>query len=102
MIDCQKALVSLVAGAHLAHPLLTVMNIEDNSRIGEGPDAAESVAGDFVMGAIDRVCQRIPALEEGDLHSTQSGRDGIAPDRQPILIASNALFYLQLNGSRRT
>lgn len=74
---------------------LTLLALEDNSRIGESPDAAECVAADFVTNAIDRICQRMPELEEGGLHSTQSGRDGITPDQHPILCqAGPEGFYL--------
>jgi sarcosine oxidase subunit beta len=74
---------------------LTLMALEDNSRIGESPDAAESVAADFVMSAVDRICRRMPELETGALHSTQSGRDGITPDQHPILCqAGPEGFYL--------
>lgn len=74
---------------------LTLVALEDNSRIGESPDAAERVGADFVINAINRICRRMPALEQGSLHSTQSGRDGITPDQHPILCqAGPEGFYL--------
>jgi hypothetical protein len=42
---------------------LTLLALEDNGRIGESPDAAECVAADFVMSAIEYICQRMPELE---------------------------------------
>jgi sarcosine oxidase subunit beta len=65
---------------------LTLLGLEDGNRVGDSPDDfADSVAPDFVDRAVDRICQRIPLLEQGSLHSTHGGIDGITPDQRAIL-----------------
>ena len=65
---------------------LTLVGLEDANPIGESPDAgAEQALPGFVERAIERICRRIPALENGGLHSTQAGYDGITPDQHPLL-----------------
>lgn len=65
---------------------LTLVALEDDSRIGESPEADLGyVAKDFVARAIDRICLRIPAMEEGSLHSSHVGRDGLTPDQRAVI-----------------
>lgn len=65
---------------------LTLIGLEDYNRMGE---PAESDLGhvdkEFVMRAIDRICERMDGMEEGSLHSTHVGRDGLTPDQRAIL-----------------
>ncbi|MEI6290891.1 MAG: FAD-dependent oxidoreductase, partial [Chloroflexota bacterium] len=39
----------------------------------------------FIEKAIDRICLRIPEMEQGSLHSSHGGYDGITPDQHPML-----------------
>ena len=65
---------------------LTLVALEDDSRIDEPADNDLGyVAPDFVERAIDRICKRIPAMEQGSLHSTYAGRDGLTPDQRAII-----------------
>ncbi len=65
---------------------LTLLGLEDGNPVGESPaEFADSVAPDFVDRAVDRICQRIPLMEQGSLHSTHGGIDGITPDQRAIL-----------------
>ncbi|MCB8985395.1 MAG: FAD-binding oxidoreductase [Ardenticatenaceae bacterium] len=75
---------------------LTLVGLEDNNPIGLSPDGdAEHAAPDFVDRAVDRICRRIPQMEEGSLHSAHSGFDGITPDQRAILGAAGPEgFYL--------
>ncbi|HRQ23957.1 MAG TPA: FAD-binding oxidoreductase, partial [Anaerolineales bacterium] len=78
---------------------LTLIALEDDSRIGEAPEADLGyVAKDFVERAIDRICQRIPAMEEGSLHSTHVGRDGLTPDQRAIIGAAGPEGYHLVTG----
>jgi len=65
---------------------LTLIGLEDYNRMGE---PAESDLGhvdkEFVMRAIDRICERVDGMEEGSLHSTHVGRDGLTPDQRAII-----------------
>ena len=75
---------------------LTLIALEDDSRIGESPDAELGyVAKDFVERSIERICRRIPAMEQGSLHSSHVGRDGLTPDQRAIIgPAGPQGFYL--------
>jgi sarcosine oxidase subunit beta len=65
---------------------LTLVALEDNSRLGEAPDSeVEYVAKDFVEHAVERICRRIPSMEAGSLHSTHIGRDGLTPDQRAVI-----------------
>ena len=65
---------------------LTLIGLEDYNRMGE---PAESDLGhvdkEFVIRAIDRICERVEGMEEGSLHSTHVGRDGLTPDQRAIM-----------------
>ena len=65
---------------------LTLIALEDHNRMGEAPESELSRADqDFVMRAIDRLCERMPGMEAGSLHSTHVGRDGLTPDQRAVL-----------------
>ncbi len=65
---------------------LTLVGLEDDNPIGESPEGyTDRAQPGFVERAIDRICKRIPAMEEGELHSDNGGYDGISPDQRAIL-----------------
>ncbi|RPI92464.1 MAG: FAD-binding oxidoreductase [Chloroflexi bacterium] len=65
---------------------LTLIGLEDNNRMGEPPESdLGRVDPEFVMRAIDRICERVNGMEEGSLHSTHLGRDGLTPDQRAIM-----------------
>jgi sarcosine oxidase subunit beta len=80
---------------------LTLVGLEDGNPLGESPDSDTTYAKQgFVERAIDRVCLRIPALENGRLHSAHGGCDGITPDQHPLLGAAGPDgFYLDCGHS---
>lgn len=78
---------------------LTLIALEDDSRIGEAPEADLGyVAKDFVDRAIDRICLRIPAMEEGSLHSSHVGRDGLTPDQRAVIGQAGPAGYYLVTG----
>lgn len=65
---------------------LTLIGLEDYNRMGEPPESELGHAdAQFVMRAIDRICERIEGMQEGSLHSTHVGRDGLTPDQRAII-----------------
>lgn len=75
---------------------LTLVGLEDDNPLGEPPggDTEYSKPG-FVERAIDRICERIPGMDQGSLHSSHGGYDGITPDQRAILgQAGPEGFYL--------
>jgi sarcosine oxidase subunit beta len=65
---------------------LTLVALEDGNRMGEPPEAdLGQVDGEFVMRAIERICRRVEGMEEGALHSTHVGRDGLTPDQRAVM-----------------
>jgi sarcosine oxidase subunit beta len=65
---------------------LTLIGLEDYNRMGEPPESdLGRVDPEFVMRAIDRICERVEGMEEGSLHSTHVGRDGLTPDQHAII-----------------
>ncbi len=75
---------------------LTLVGLEDGNPLGESPDAdTDHARPGFVERAIDRICRRIPLMENGGLHSAHGGYDGITPDQHPLLgQAGPEGFYL--------
>ncbi len=68
---------------------LTLVGLEDGSVTGESPDNdADHARPGFVERGIDRICRRIPIMENGALHSAHGGYDGITPDEHPMLGAA--------------
>jgi sarcosine oxidase subunit beta len=65
---------------------LTLVGLEDGNPLGESPDSDTNHArAGFVERAIERICERVPAMEKGALHSAHGGYDGITPDQHPML-----------------
>jgi len=65
---------------------LTLIGLEDDNRMGEPPESELShVDPEFVMRAIDRICERMEGMDEGSLHSTHMGRDGLTPDQRAVM-----------------
>ena len=65
---------------------LTLVALEDGNRMGEAPEAELGrVDPEFVMRAIDRICERMPGMEEGALQSTHVGRDGLTADQRAVM-----------------
>ncbi len=65
---------------------LTLVGLEDGNPLGELPDSdADHARAGFVERGIDRICRRIPIMENGGLHSAHGGYDGITPDQHPML-----------------
>ena len=75
---------------------LTLVGLEDGNPRGESPDNdTDHARAGFVERGIDRICQRIPIMENGGLHSAHGGYDGITPDQHPMLgPAGPEGFYL--------
>lgn len=75
---------------------LTLVGLEDGNPLGESPDSdTDHARHGFVERAIDRICRRIPLMENGGLHSAHGGYDGITPDQHPLLgQAGPEGFYL--------
>jgi glycine/D-amino acid oxidase-like deaminating enzyme len=65
---------------------LTLVGLEDDNPIGEAPDGdTERSKPGFAERAIDRICKRVPGMDQGSLHSSHGGYDGITPDQRAIL-----------------
>lgn len=65
---------------------LTLIGFEDYNRMGEPPESdLGRVDPEFVMRSIDRICERMEGMEEGSLHSTHVGRDGLTPDQRAVI-----------------
>ena len=75
---------------------LTLVGLEDATPKGEAPDDdTERAKPGFVERAIDRICKRIPGMDQGSLHSSHGGYDGITPDQRALLgKAGPEGFYL--------
>ena len=75
---------------------LTLVGLEDDNKIGESPEGdIEHAKPGFVDRAVERICQRIPGMERGSLHSAAGGYDGITTDQRAILCqAGPEGFYL--------
>ena len=75
---------------------LTLVGLEDDNPIGEAPDGdSDHSKPGFVERAIDRICKRIPGMDNGSLHSSHGGYDGITPDQRAILgMAGPEGFFL--------
>ena len=75
---------------------LTLLGLEDENPLGESPDSdTDHARPGFVERGIDRICKRIPIMEQGALHSAHGGYDGITPDQHPLLGAAGPDgFYL--------
>ena len=76
---------------------LTLVGLEDGNPLGESPDGdTDHAQKGFVERAIERICLRVPVMENSYLHSAHGGYDGITPDQHPLLgQAGPEGFYLQ-------
>lgn len=74
---------------------MTLVGLEDDAAIGGLPDEVPAPDEAFVERVAERICRRLPAMSEAELHSTQRGQDGLTPDQRPILGAAGPDgFYL--------
>ena len=80
---------------------LTLVGLEDGNPLGEDPDAStEQARLGFVERAVERLCRRLPLMENGSLHSAHGGYDGLTPDQHPLLgQAGPEGFYLDCGHS---
>jgi len=80
---------------------LTLVGLEDHNPLGQSPDSdTDHAQPGFVERAIERICERIPPMQHGGLHSAHSGFDGITPDQHAILGAAGPDgFYLDCGHS---
>jgi sarcosine oxidase, subunit beta len=80
---------------------LTLVGLEDGNPLGESPDSdTDHAKSGFVERAIDRICVRIPAMQNGGMHSAHGGYDGITPDQHALLGAAGPDgFYLDCGHS---
>jgi sarcosine oxidase subunit beta len=73
---------------------LTLVGLEDGNPLGESPEGdTDHAKPGFVERAIERICERIPNMESGGLHSAHGGYDGITPDQHPMLGAYGSDGY---------
>jgi len=76
---------------------LMLVGLEDGNPLGDSPegDTDHALKG-FVERAIERICQRVPVMENSYLHTAHGGYDGITPDQHPLLGAAGPEgYYLQ-------
>ena len=76
---------------------LMLVGLEDGNPLGDSPegDTDHAIKG-FVERAIERICQRIPVMENSYLHTAHGGYDGFTPDQHPLLgQVGPEGFYLQ-------
>ena len=65
---------------------LTLVGLESGNPLGEDPDTnTEHPHPGFVERAVEHICRRIPAMEEGSLHSAHRGYDGLSDDQRAII-----------------
>ncbi len=65
---------------------LTLIGLEDGNPLGESPDGyVERAQPGYIERAIERICARIPLMEQASLQSDHGGYDGITPDQRAII-----------------
>jgi glycine/D-amino acid oxidase-like deaminating enzyme len=76
---------------------LTLVGLEDGNPLGESPEGdTDHAQKGFVERAVERICQRVPAMENSYLHTAHGGYDGFTHDQHPLLgQAGPDGFYLQ-------
>ena len=76
---------------------LTLVGLEDGNPLGLSPEGnTDSSQSGFVERAIERICQRVPGMEDSYLHTAHGGYDGLTPDQHPLMgQAGPDGFYLQ-------
>lgn len=80
---------------------LTLIGLEDGNPVGESPDSdTDHAAPNFHERAIERICGRVPVMQDGGYHSAHSGFDGLTPDQHAVLGAAGPDgFYLDCGHS---
>lgn len=75
---------------------LVLAAMEEDSFRNEAPGAeSQKTAPEFIERLIEKICQRIPKMEESGVHSIHVGRDGLPPDQRAIFgPAGPKGFYL--------
>lgn len=76
---------------------LMLVGLEDGNLLGDSPDGdTDHAIKGFIERAVERICQRIPSMENSYLHTAHGGYDGITPDQHPLIgQAGPDGFYLQ-------
>ncbi|HBX69785.1 MAG TPA: hypothetical protein DEH25_10535 [Chloroflexi bacterium] len=65
---------------------LTLVGLEDGNPLGESPEGyTDRAQPGFVERAIERICLRVPIMEQASLHSAHGGYDGITPDQRAVI-----------------
>jgi sarcosine oxidase subunit beta len=65
---------------------LTLVGLEDDNPLGLSPDGyTDRAQPSFVERAVDRICLRIPMMEQASLHGAHGGFDGITPDQRATI-----------------
>jgi len=65
---------------------LTLVGLEDKNPLGQSPDGyTDRAQSGFVERAIERICLRVPIIEQATLHSAHGGYDGITPDQRAVI-----------------
>jgi sarcosine oxidase subunit beta len=75
---------------------LSLVGLDDVNTLDESPDGpTEYVKSDYIQQAVDRICQRIPGMENASLQSSYCGYEGNTVDVRAILDqAGPEGFYL--------
>ena len=76
---------------------LTLVGLEDGNPFGDFPEGyTDRSQPGFVERAIERICLRVPMMEQASLHSSHGGYDGITPDQRAVIGAIGPQgFYVQ-------
>ena len=65
---------------------LTLVGLEDHNPLGQSPEGyTDRAQPGFLERAIDRICKRIPVMEQASLHNAHGGYDGITPDQRATI-----------------
>ena len=65
---------------------LTLVGLEDKNPLGQSPEGyTDRAQPGFVERAIERICLRVPIMEQASLHSAHGGYDGITPDQRAAI-----------------
>ncbi len=75
---------------------LSLVGLDDTNTLGESPDGpTEYVKPGYIQQAVDRICRRIPGMENASLQSSYCGYEGITVDAKAILDQAGPQgFYL--------
>ncbi|MCC7117441.1 MAG: FAD-binding oxidoreductase [Anaerolineales bacterium] len=64
---------------------LVLAALEEDSFRNEEPGVeSQKTAPEFIERLIEKICQRMPKMEESGVHSIHVGRDGLPPDQRAI------------------